>query len=388
MIACYAWSNLQIINVTNAVINLYPDQKADLFIRMGPHVSHRLIASLERSGVYEHVHCIDPLVIDTKKTSLGRLPKLRFLATKPALLNAYSAMLDHLCGETVYERILLPWFFADSVFLLAHWAKYNKHLAISFVEEGTSSYCYTKQQMCYSLFNAPNFKARLKRYFTEGALMKRFKKNVDTICVYRPEYCRPDIDFKKLALPVINQETNPIMYRIMTGAVTQLDYTHFIRYEKRNVYYFSSYSMDDPSFEKQCASLLDSIMKCKHRSKIICKVHTHNSTHAERFAADVDDQIFVDRAQYIFEGLFMQLPDQDKKALVSCVSTTSINAKFMFGVEPYVILTYRLYNGYRQNPVERDDWMAQQLIDAYDDKSKVMIPNSIHEFEEMLRRCT
>ena len=385
MIACYAWSNLQIINITNAAVNLYPQNKADLFIRMGPHISGSLISAIEKSGAFEHVFCIDPLVIDCRFTPLGRIPWIRAFGAKAALENSYATLLSHLCGETVYERALLPWFFADSIFLLKYWKKFNPRMAISFVEEGTSSYCYTQKQMCFSLFNTPSLKAKLKRYINEGALMKRFTKDVDTLCLYRPEYSRPDITFQKLALPIITEQTNPVMYRILCGAVGGLDYTHLIRYEKRDVYYFSSYSIGNPAFEKQSALFLDSIIKCKPDSKIICKVHTHNTTHAERFAADVQDRIFVDREKYIFEGLYMQLPQKDRKAFISCVSTTAINGKFMFGVEPYVILTYRLYDGYRQNPVERDDWMAEALIDSYEDKSKVMIPNSIHEFEAMLR---
>jgi hypothetical protein len=83
----------------------------------------------------------------------------------------------------------------------------------------------------------------------------------------------------------------------------------------------------------------------------------------------------------------MQLPNREKKIFVSCVSTTALNTKFMFGVEPYVIFTYRLYSGYRQNAVTGDDWLANSLLDAYEDKSRVMIPNSVHEFEEMIKAC-
>ena len=387
MIACYAWSNLQIINVTNAAANLYSDSKADLFIRMGPHISQSLIAALERSGVYEHVHCIDPLYIDCKKTPLGKIPKVRILATKSALRKAYGALLGHLCGETVYERALLPWFFADSVFFLDYWAKYNPKLAISFVEEGTSSYSYSQKQMCFSLFNAPTFAHKLIRYFKEGAMMRRFKHHVDTLCLYRPEYSQPDITFEKRALPTITEDTNPAMYSIMCNAVAELDNTHYIRYEKRNIIYFSSYSIADPEFERQSASILNSIVKKAFNKNIICKVHTHSTTHAQKFAQDVQDRIFVDREKYIFEGLYMQLPNREKKIFVSCVSTTALNTKFMFGVEPYVIFTYRLYSGYRQNAVTGDDWLANSLLDAYEDKSRVMIPNSVHEFEEMIKAC-
>ena len=71
--------------------------------------------------------------------------------------------------------------------------------------------------------------------------------------------------------------------------------------------------------------------------------------------------------------------------LVSCASTATLNPKFMFGDEPYVIFTYRLYDTYRQCGVERDDWIANALLDAYEDKSRVMIPNSMHELHNMIK---
>ena len=99
-----------------------------------------------------------------------------------------------------------------------------------------------------------------------------------------------------------------------------------------------------------------------------------------------EDRIYVDRNIYIFEALYAQLDNPSDKVLVSCASTATLNPKFMFGEEPYVIFTYRLYNTYRQVGIERDDWIANALLDAYEDKSKVMIPNSMQELKDMIRR--
>ena len=386
MIACYAWSNLHIINITNAAANLYQDEKADLFIRVGPHISKKLISSVEDSGVFEHVYCFDPMNINVSKIRFSKIRGLRVFSLKKATAFAYASLLERLCGEQEYNRVLLPWFFADCVYLIRYWKKHSKHLSISFVEEGTSSYYYTKKQMCYSLFNAPTFKARLKRFLMEGMLMKKFSRYVDTICVYKPEYCSEDIDFQKLTLPAIQEESNPVMHQIMTSAVSDLDHTHFMRYESKDLYYFASYNLHDPSFEQHSEVLLKKIISNYHPKNVICKVHTHASSHAARFAKNVESEIFVDRERYIFEGLYAQLPEKDQKIIVSCASTTAMNPKFMFGEEPYVIFTYRLYDDYRQNPVECDDLLSGILLDSYTDKSKIMIPNSEYELETMVNR--
>ena len=235
------------------------------------------------------------------------------------------------------------------------------------------------------MFMANSIKIKIKRYLAEGALAKRFAKNIDSICLYRPEYCRPDIDFEKKQLPIINKDTNPIMYELLCNAVNGLDYTHSIRYDKCNFLYFTTYSAEGKPFELRSLEILDKIEKVASGRNSIVKVHMGNTSHGTSFAKSYEDRMFVDRERYIFEGLYAQLKHPNKKVFISCASTATINPKFMFGDEPYVIFTYRLYDTYRQCGVERDDWMSSALIDAYEDKSRVLIPNSLYELEEMLR---
>ena len=60
MIACFAWTNTQIVNATNARINIFADEEADLYVRMGPQISETLIHAVELSGVYQNIYCVDP----------------------------------------------------------------------------------------------------------------------------------------------------------------------------------------------------------------------------------------------------------------------------------------------------------------------------------------
>lgn len=385
MIACFAWTNSQIINITNAKINLYPNEKADIYIRMGTHMSKSLISAVKTSQVFEHVYYLDPINLDYKKLKCGFSKYLRLFFLRKGYEEAYNALLEHLCGERKYNRAMLAWFFTENVFLLNYWSKFTDQLAITFVDEGTGSYCYTKKEICFPMFMANSAKIKIKRYLAEGKLARRFAKNIDTICLYRPEYCRPDIDFEKKQLPIISKETNPIMYELLCNAVQSLDYIHQIQYEKRDYYYFTTYSAEGKSFDLRSLEILDTIVRSTSEKKSIVKVHMGNTQHGTSFAQSYEEKLFVDRERYIYEGLYAQLGNPNKKVLISCASTATINPKFMFGDEPYVIFTYRLYDTYRQCGVERDDWISSALIDAYEDKSRVKIPNSMFELEEMLK---
>lgn len=386
MIACFAWTNTQILNITNAKINLFADDKADLYIRMGGHMSEALINSVKKSGVFENIYCLDPFKINYTKLKFGFLPNFRVLFLRHAYSQAYKHLLERLNGIRTYDRAILAWFYTENVFLLDWWSRGKENFKITFVDEGTGSYCYTKKQMIFPVSLIGSKKALIKRYLAEYALSRKMSRKVDSICYYRPEFCRPDIDYKKLTLPIVSEETNPLMCQILRGATSDLDMIHFSQYEKRKAIYLSTFSVEGASFDEQSLDMLTTMETVFGRNRVIAKIHTGNTNHAVNFAKSHEKKIYVDRDKYIFEGLYMQLPNRGKKVFVSCVSTASIYPKFMFNEEPYVIFTYRLYNTYKQVGVERDDWMSQAVIDAYEDKSKVMIPNSMYELKQMLKR--
>lgn len=386
MIACFAWTNTQLINITNAKINLFSNDEADLYIRIGAHMSESLILAIQKSGVYKNVYCLDPMTISTKKLVLGQIPLVRLLFLRHGYIQAYKQLLEHINGIKRYDRAIVSWFYADNVFLLKWWSKGVKNFKITFVDEGTGSYCYTKKQMIFPVSLIGDKKALIKRYLAEYTLSKKMGRKVDTICFYRPEYCRPDIDFKKMKLPLVNKETNPIMWKIMVNSSKSLDALHFNQYEKRKAIYLSTFSIEGKNFDLRSTEMLSTIQQVFGRHRVIAKIHTGNTNHAKNFANSFEKKIYVDRDKYIFEGLYMQLPERAKKVLVSCISTAAIYPKFMFGDEPYLIFTFRLYDTYRQVGVERDDWMCNAVIDAYEDKSKVMVPNSMLELKQMLKR--
>ncbi len=385
MIACFAWTNLQILNITNAKVNIYGEEKADLYVRTGPHMSKELIAAVKNSGVFENVYIIDPIVLNYKHMPLGFIKILRVFLLRRAYQKAFDALLEHTASKKNYSRAMISWFYAENAFVIDYFNRNSDKLAITLVEEGTGSYCYTKKQLAFSLFGAAKFKDKVRLMLSEGFLARRLAKKIDTTCMYRPEYAQPDIDYKKIALPQVLEDTNPVVYGLLNALGNSLDYSQHIHYNKRRFIYFTVYSQEGSSFDNISYKILDSIIDSSFQGQVAVKVHTNNSTHAQKFAVDYEDRIYVDRNVYIFESLYTQLEDPSNKVLISCASTAAFNPKFMFNHEPYVIFTYRLYNTYRQIGVERDDWMADALLDAYEDKSRILIPNSIIELQEMIR---
>lgn len=386
MIAYYTWTNTQIINAANCRINIFKDGGADLYVLMTEkQISEPLLEAIKDSGIFDNVYCLDLLLLNYKKLLFGFIPNFRILFLQSAYKKAYSAMLEHTCGEKKYDRVVLPWFHAGSVFLIHHWVKTSRDLKISFLDEGTGSYCLYKKDFIHFPVPFRTFKEYVKNFIVEAGLCRKYARRVDSICLYRPEYCREGIDYLKYRLPLVDQISNPVMYQILCNSVSQLEYAHFLRYDKRDVYYFSTYNLPEgKSFDDRSMKIIKSVILAAGERDVLVKVHTNSVAHARNFARSLEKVIFVDREKYIFEGLYLQIPNRENKVLVSVASTTALYSKFMFNEEPYVIFVYRLYDTYRQLGVERDDWVAEILLDAYSDKSRVMIPNSMYELKSML----
>ena len=384
MIACFAWTNLQLINISNARVNLYPDEKADLFVRMGPHISEDLLEEIRNSGFFEHVYCFDPVVLSYKNMRLGWIPGFKVFLLRGEFQKGYDALLDQLCGARKYSRALVTWFYAENVFVLNYWRKHTDRLDITLVEEGTGTYFYTKKDLAFPMFMGKHLKDRVRRKVTEGPLAAVLRKKIDSICMYRPEYCHPDVDYRKLTLPVITEDGNPVIHRLLCAATQSVREKRLARYDNADAIYFSLFSQEGPSYDATSMQVLDALIDAMPADSVAVKIHTGDPIHAAHFAGEAEERAFVDRDVYIFEGLYAQMQRRDRKLLVSCISSASINPKFMFGEEPYEIFTYRLYEDYRAHPIAGNDWIAEALKDSYKEKSRIMVPNSMEELREML----
>ena len=386
MIACFAWTNLQMINISNARVNLYGSEGADLYVRMGPHISCELVEAVKASGIYENVYTFDPVVLSYREMRFGKIPFFKVFLLKGEFRRKYDALLDRLCGGRAYTRALMTWFYAENAFVLDYWARHTEHLAITLVEEGTGSYCYHKKDLHFPMFMGKHLKDRLRRQLTEGPIARRLSRNIETFCLYQPQCCRPDVDYRKRQLPAITADRNPIIHRLLTGAVDGLDEAGNGQYEDRKFVYFSVFTQEGQAFDDMSDRILRTMADACGRENLIVKVHTGDPVHAASFAGEMEPEVYVDRRVYIFEGLYAQMKQPEAGVLVSCVSTAALNPKFMFGREPYIIFTFRLYHPGQQQGIERDEWMARGILDAYEDKSRVMIPNSLEELEGMIRR--
>lgn len=380
MVLFYAWTNLVLINMVNTKLSHFPSEEADLLIRCSPTMSQELINEIVNKKIFLNVYYIDIPKIDHRKGIIGKIPKVRLLSTKGDIRNYYARFVKYTLREKKYDKLISGGLWNDTIYLLNFLCKINESIEVEYVEEGERS--YEGIGALNQVVVVGKWKEKIVQKYNVGMLWKKHRKNItNTIYLYRPErYVNNKIIVKKI--PVLSQD-NPC-YQILNKTIMHLDESHFIWYEKRSVCYFANYLV--PNYEDSydfAYQIIDSIIKIVGEKQVILKPHTSSTAHRLEFADQYSDEIFVDRSVFLFEGMYTKA-DFTKKILIARTSSALLYPKVMFNQEPFIIFTYRLFNYYHQFGDDLTDNYVKEMKKMYIDKSKVLVPNTLLEFEKML----
>ena len=77
---------------------------------------------------------------------------------------------------------------------------------------------------------------------------------------------------------------------------------------------------------------------------------------------------------------------EESHVLIGCFSTAQFSPKFLYDKEPWVVVTYKLYDGlFDEKAAGRMDKMVQTLKDTYEDKQKIIVAASEEDLCEKMR---
>lgn len=76
----------------------------------------------------------------------------------------------------------------------------------------------------------------------------------------------------------------------------------------------------------------------------------------------------------------------DDHVLIACCSTAQLTPKIVGGKEPYIFFLHRFLLGNGSTVRDGFEKMIQKMIDMYSDKSKVLVPNTVEEFNEQFNK--
>lgn len=256
-------------------------------------------------------------------------------------------------GKT-YDEICV--FYLDFPTRLAYKALKNEHTVMSFGEEGTYTYNCFKDKTSFAR------KVLYYLFFGEDSY-----DNVTKAYVYRPEmmnlYGR-DVEVGKIQ-PQVASLRNLILniYKKSVDGLKAMD-RKVIMFDQTMGY------TDQAGVQNRIAR---TIMNVAGKENCIVKMHpcTIDSPY------DGDVPTFYDKCPF---EIVLSLMDVEDKILISNFSTTCVTPKTMLDVEPVVIFTYLLFD--KDKPKYP---LVQDLENNYRDRSRVIIPKTMEELEDVLK---
>lgn len=402
MIIFYAFSHLNIIQCINTKIHYYNEEKTCLIVRVSPTISKIIVDIVRNSKVFDEVFYIDMPNISMKKIPYGKVKGLRTFSKMKVLNRFYENYLKECFGEEKCREIIISGGWNDAIFVTYYFVQQNPELKILFVEDGNM--VYVKSRVGLYKFRpdmaGKNRVTRLTRFFAERKYLRSGLKHlgkeiyVSSVSLYEKK--APDKDAVPLALPCIDRENPDLFHVVQELAENNMReyekrfYTDvskiIIFYDKRKLIFFPDYEIP----ESDQLIILDIIRRKVHEKFIIVKVHNSVTAHKKNFALDYNKKhatLYVDRNDYYFESLYTKI-DFSNKIFISRGSSLMMYTKQNWGQEPFLIFTYKLYGDYlHYGDVKQIDDAVLFCKSIYRDPSKVMVPQSRFEFENMVEEA-
>lgn len=384
MVLFYAWTNVVLLNIVNTKETFFDNEDADLLVRCSPTLSPKLISDIESMGIFNNVYYIDMPKISKTRKILGKIPKIRMIGMKKPLRKFYVRYVQENLANKAYSKIITGGLWNDTLYLLQALYSQNPKIQIEFVEEGERSYEGIKG-LCKPIIGG-NWKNKLVEYYNVGLFLHKCKRNITNVLyLYRPDRYCGDHRLCLKELPKIDKVSNNPCFLLLDKMSDTLDNSILLRYEKRPVIYIANYLV--PKFESNydmAYRIIDLLIKVFKQNQIMIKTHTSATEHRFNFAKQYESRIFIDRNAYLFEALYTKM-DINNKIFIAKNSTTLLYPKQLFGQEPYLIFTYRLFEYYHEYGDEITDKYVSDLKKIYENPEKIFIPNTMMELENQLR---
>lgn len=375
-------TNLALFNAVNAKITHYPRENAYLYVVTSDRISKTLVDAIAELKLFKTIQYI--FTIDTEKVTQINNYYLSQAYSAISLFMNYLKISRRLNKENIFEECteLVVVSFADigrifaSVYLSKH-----KGGRLAIIEEG-AGVLYKNKKASLIQTKSGHIFGKLLWIFGLSLSDRVIYENLEKIYVYKEHLHKYNNELHPIPLPEINSKQTDILPSLLGLESKQ---TNVSTYNERKFIYFASAvgsllsnnSNKDYEVER---SIIDTILSVLPSTQLIIKDHPRFAKAKNTIASQIiDNRIFIDQNNYLFESIYPQM-DIDSKVLITNHSATVLHPKYMFGFEPYVIFTYKLFG-------DSEKWhqFSLDLILEYSDKSKIFVPDTVEELKLILK---
>lgn len=386
MLVFFAKGNLNLFNIVHVKETYFKNQPANLYVAKSARISGTIINRIREMNIFVNIELIDSPT--TKKILLfSEIPLLRFLPQMFEIIIDNHNILKNLkesSNNTPYSQIFINKLDLTSTVLLNYFKKYNQNIMISLIEEGGGDMYQTRDRV---FFLSMHWKVIFSAY--QLITFQWFKRREDIEHVtetyfYMPSKYNSNTGLSTKVIPPITK-ANDCVASLLTA---ELANQNMDEYKKRDfIYFVDALAGSVTGNYDNTRKHLDLILSAIPTNQLIIKDHPRSfiSKKAKNVLGQYKTVAYIDHRNYLFESFLFMCKNIGEKVLITKDSACAIHPKYMFGEEPYVIFTYKLYSETDQTYSNK---LANDLKSTYIQKNKVFIPNNIDEFHSILTKIT
>ncbi len=353
---------LHLLNAVNFVSNDIEKSgnASDIFIYHCFKNSRAISENLKKSGLFHNVYDIDKYNEEVDgKTKFRILYRLFF--PEHTLVKHISKKIDF--SKKKYNHLVMFSFTMRSRNLLGTF----RGLEHIMIEDGIGAY-FGNQIKDY----VTGYYALLDKYVFRGGYDFTPKR----MYVYHPELCDNGITDNILKLPEFNKDNTAF-----NRALEIFGYRQNSLYTNKRMIYFTQPLEQIPGgyMPESEREINDVIKNAGMQDELVMRVHPRQSD-IELFGCEADD------INNLWE---LESPNSITPGhiLISAFSTAAFTPKYINDIEPYLVFTYKLQFKVTGDVFWRNIGMfIDKFGGLYEDKSKILVPESYGEFREMLQK--
>ena len=336
----------------------------DIYICNKFHGAREVAEQLKNTGIAENVYFVENIDYDSIGGIRKQISILSGLVFPGSTIKHYVAGKIEL-SEKKYEYIVSSGYLNFNIIFNTYFKKKNQNLKIIFLDDGMESYLEKNTKDIYSAI----YTTVSRMLKIGGAVM-----DVEKLFVYAPQLVKNPKRYESIeVLPSLSEGTKEffeLMNYIFKFDVKKVG-------QKTRVIYFDQLSNGDFNNEEYIElqkEILDIFGRHCDMSEWSIKMHP-------RARLDLYDKKCQKLTSRIPWELFCQQYVDDDSVLIAISSTACFTPKIIYDMEPTVILLEKLFDNDTNRGVSG---YFESVRGIYKDKSKVFIPESIEELQEIV----
>lgn len=350
------------MTVINIKLTLLTEDDAVLYILDHSHMYAEMYEKVSNSKLF-----LDVVLLKTKDFNNHWFQKYkitRYVVKAVEYLN-YKRIAEKIVNDTmIYDKFWVSFMDRSSWLIFLTYKKRNKNLKLNFFEDGLGSY-----QLLTVLQNELDKKLShllgLKSMFEEMQALYLYEPSLAINTLY------PSVQIK--ALPKIRD----VKIKNLLNKIFSFEFHDLELLKGKYIFFDSPFLLDE--INKKQLEIIDFFIE-KKKDSFCVKLHPRTLLKNEVSRG------YVSNVQTTIEMLCMNA-DMSNNVFISILSTVGITPKLMFDQEPVVIFLYKIIKLDKKKYLWRNYFnFIEDLENTYIDPTRVYIPESMQELEEILNK--